>query len=102
MNAHTLTRIADAITLERAREPDNPRGGPGGEPRGKDLVPRTRGAGYHLRDSSLGNVQERRRSGHDALIAESEAMKHRLLKHALFAVCVVLTAVAFHVMTRWP
>lgn len=102
MNAHTLSRIADAITLERARAPYNDGRDQDGGPRRENLISGKGGPRPDLRGSGSRYQQERRRGGDVISHHESEAMKARLLKHAFVALIVVLMFIGWHFVDKWP
>ena len=101
MNAHTLTRIADAITLERARAPNYKDRSQNRIPFGNDQLSRAGSAIADLRGGRAGDVQERGYRGHDPFALESEAMKHRLIRYVMTGLAVFLAALAFQFGTRW-
>lgn len=101
MNANQLTRISDAITLERARASDYKDRGADGSARGENHLFGEGSPRPDLRRSGSSNKQIRRRGGDHAFADEIEAMKQRLLKHALYALIVVFMSIGWHFMNKW-
>jgi len=102
MNANTLARIADAITLERNRASLDQDRGSGGVASRENHISRTGSAGPDLRGGGPSHQQERRRGGDHDFVAEIEDMKKRLLKHAFYALIVVLMFIGWHFVNKWP
>lgn len=100
MNANQLTRIVDAIALERVGKPPHQVGDYWRDPQGEDQLSRTGSAGAHIRRGSAGVFEIGRRSGNPAVDPEGEAMKQRLIKHMLWAVAIVLAFAAWHVVSK--
>lgn len=98
LSTHAVSRIVDAIALERAGKPAHKVGDYWRDPQRQDQLSRTSSARADLRGGSAGVVEVWRRSGNPAIDPEGEAMKQRLLKHALIAVCFVLAAVAANIV----
>ena len=101
MNANTLARIADAITLERNRASLDQNRGPGGVSPWENHLSGASGPGSDLRSGGSSNKQIRGRGGDHAFADEIEAMKQRLLKHALYALIVVFMSIGWHFMNKW-
>lgn len=102
MNANQLTRISDAITLERARASDHQDRGADGSARRENHLFGASGPGSDLRGGGSSNKQIRGRGGDHAFADEIEAMKQRLLKHAFLALIVVLMFIGWHIVNKWP
>lgn len=100
MNANQLTRIVDAIALERAGKPPHQVGDYWRNTQGEDQLSRTSSARADLRRGGIGVLEIGGRSGHPAIDPEGEAMKQRLIKHMLIAVAIVTVFLAFHVFSR--
>lgn len=102
MNANTLARIADAITLERNRASLDQNRGSSGVPSWENHLSGKSSPGPDLRRGGASNKQVGRRSGNNAYAAEIEDMKRRLLKHAFVALIIVLMFIGFHFVNKWP
>lgn len=101
MNASQLTRISDAITLERARAPNYKGGDPDRNARGENFLSGKGSPSPNLGGGGYSHKQERRRGRDSIERLESEAMKDRLLKHALGALILVLMFTGWHIVYKW-
>jgi len=102
MNAHTLARIADAITLERNRASLDQNRGSGGIAPWENQLSRNSSSRPDMGGGGISHKQERRRCGHNAYVAEIEDMRRRLLKHAFVALIVLLMFIGWHIVNKWP
>ena len=100
MNASQLTRIVDAIALERAGKPPHQVGDYWRNPQGENQLSRASSARADLRRGGIGVLEIGGRSGHPAIDPEGEAMKQRLIWHGLIALAVVLAVLAFQVVRK--
>lgn len=101
MNANQLTRISDAITLERARASDYQDRSADRGARRENHLSGASSPSSDLRGSGSSNKQIRGRGGDHAFADEIEAMKQRLLKHALYALIVVFVSIGWHFVNKW-
>ena len=100
LSTHAVSRIVDAIALERAGKPAHQIGDWTRLPQRQDRLSRTGGASSDLGSSRISVIEVGGRSRNASGCAEEQAMKQRLMKHMLWAVAIVLAFMAWHVVSK--